>query len=486
MKKSNSRKTLITITAAAAALTMMLSGCGSSASGSSASTASSKSDSGTFIAAGLFPLTGSMAYLGPANIATMKLAQKDINDAGGVLGKDIEITSADTSDADHADQNTSAAQSVLAKNPSVVVGPPSSSVVKNTYKQVTSAKVPMISSGATSTAFSGLNDYFFRTIPPDTVQGAVLGQIIAQDGVKNLAIAVFNDEYGTSLRDVVVKTVEDAGVKVVYGEKDTFDPTETNFSSMVTSIKASDADATLVIAFDQTVPLVKELAAQGVDTHKLYMTDGNTVDHSEDFESGLLEGSVGTIPGAHPTDEFQKNVKSFNSKAPIPPKPTTPSCWPRSPRRRAAPRTARPCRRTSWRSPAPPRARNAIPTRPAWPCSRMARRSSTRARPPSARSTTRMIRARPPSASTSTTPTTSRSSTIRRKVPCLRPDPRRRAWIVGADHGRTWQTARSGRQSSSGFAPFSYAGERMPPAGCLAERKTMHTPFAEPVRYYVQ
>lgn len=234
-----------------------------------------------------------MAYLGPANIATMKLAQKDINAAGGVLGKDIEITSADTSDADHADQNTSSAQSVLAKNPSVVVGPPSSSVVKNTYKQVTSAKVPMISSGATSTAFSGLSDYFFRTIPPDTVQGAVLGQIIAQDGVKNLAIAVFNDEYGTSLRDVVVKTVDDAGVNVVYGEKDTFDPTETNFSSMVTAIKATNPDATLVIAFDQTVPLVKELAAQGLDTHKLYMTDGNTVDHSADFDAGLLKGSTG-------------------------------------------------------------------------------------------------------------------------------------------------------------------------------------------------
>ena len=293
MKKINMkgmRKLSITATAMVAAAVMALAGCGSSGTADSAASGSSGSaKSDTFMAAGLFPLTGSMAYLGPANIATMKLAQKDINAAGGVLGKDIEITSADTSDADHADQNTSSAQSVLAKNPSVVVGPPSSSVVKNTYKQVTSAKVPMISSGATSTAFSGLSDYFFRTIPPDTVQGAVLGQIIAQDGVKNLAIAVFNDEYGTSLRDVVVKTVEDAGVNVVYGEKDTFDPTETNFSSMVTAIKATNPDATLVIAFDQTVPLVKELAAQGLDTHKLYMTDGNTVDHSADFDAGLLK-----------------------------------------------------------------------------------------------------------------------------------------------------------------------------------------------------
>ena len=305
------RKLSITATAMVAAAVMALAGCGSSGTADSAASGSSGSaKSDTFMAAGLFPLTGSMAYLGPANIATMKLAQKDINAAGGVLGKDIEITSADTSDADHADQNTSSAQSVLAKNPSVVVGPPSSSVVKNTYKQVTSAKVPMISSGATSTAFSGLSDYFFRTIPPDTVQGAVLGQIIAQDGVKNLAIAVFNDEYGTSLRDVVVKTVEDAGVNVVYGEKDTFDPTETNFSSMVTAIKATNPDATLVIAFDQTKPLLKALASAGVNTKKLYFVDGNTSDYSSELDAGLLEGSKGTIPGINPSDDFVKRLES--------------------------------------------------------------------------------------------------------------------------------------------------------------------------------
>lgn len=197
MNNAKIKSWMITVTAMAAAAMLTLSGCGSGAE------SKADADEATFTAAGLFPLTGSMAYLGPANIATMKLA----------------------------------------KDPSVVVGPPSSSVVKNTFKQVTSSQVPMISSGATSTAFSGLNDYFFRTIPPDTVQGVVLGQILVEDGVKNLAIAVFNDEYGTSLRDVVVKTVEDTGVNVVYGEKETFDPTETSFSSMVTNIKSTKPDA---------------------------------------------------------------------------------------------------------------------------------------------------------------------------------------------------------------------------------------------------
>lgn len=319
MKKINMkgmRKLSITATAMVAAAVMALAGCGSSNSSSSSSSSASTSGTKTskFVLGGLWPETGSLAYLAPPELAAEKLAVKDINDVGGVLGNKITTVDADTSDADHADQNTSAAQSVLSKNPSFIIGPASSSVVKNTYKSITSQNVPMLSMGATSASFSGLSDYFFRTVAPDTVQGAVMGNLIAQDGVQKLAIAVFNDEYGTSLRDVVVKTVEDAGVNVVYGEKDTFDPTETNFSSMVTAIKATNPDATLVIAFDQTVPLVKELAAQGLDTHKLYMTDGNTVDHSADFDAGLLKGSTGTIPGAHPTEEFQKNVKSFNAK----------------------------------------------------------------------------------------------------------------------------------------------------------------------------
>ncbi|KFI50878.1 ABC transporter substrate-binding protein [Bifidobacterium callitrichos] len=307
---------MITVTAAVAAAVMALAGCGSSSSGSSG-TSGGDSGSGkvdTFTLGGLWPETGSLAYLAPPELAAEKLAVKDINAAGGVLGKDVTTVDADTSDADHADQNTSATQSVLSKKPSFIIGPASSSVVKNVYKSITEQKIPMLSMGATSSDFSGLSPYFFRTVPPDTVQGTVLGQVIAQDGVKNLAVAVFNDEYGTGLRDTVVKTVKDAGVNIVYGEKDAFDPTETNFSSIVTAIKASKPDAIAVIAFDQTKPLIKEMASQGIDTHKLYFVDGNTADYSKDLDAGLLEGSKGTIPGVMASDEFQKKLVAAYGK----------------------------------------------------------------------------------------------------------------------------------------------------------------------------
>lgn len=100
MNNAKIKSWMVTATAMAAAAMLTLSGCGSGAE------SKADADEATFTAAGLLPLTGSMAYLGPANIATMKLAQNDINAAGGVLGKDIDIVSADTSDADHVDQNT--------------------------------------------------------------------------------------------------------------------------------------------------------------------------------------------------------------------------------------------------------------------------------------------------------------------------------------------------------------------------------------------
>ena len=276
-----------------------------------ASCGSDGSSQSSFIVGGLFPETGSLSYFGPPEIAAFTLAINDINSAGGVLGNKVKSVKADVNDADHADQNISGTESVLSRNPSVIVGNPSSGVVKNTYKTIASAQVPMISVGATATSLSGISPYFFRTVPPDSVQGTVLANTIVQNGVSKLAIAVFNDEAGNGIRDVVVKNVEKNGVDVVYGEKDSFDPTETNFDSLSTTIKATNPDAVLVIAFDQTVALVKDLVAAGIDSKTLYFFDGNTTDYSSKFEKNLLKGDQGTIPGAHASAEFQARLKSI-------------------------------------------------------------------------------------------------------------------------------------------------------------------------------
>ncbi|MCB2175192.1 MAG: ABC transporter substrate-binding protein [Actinomycetales bacterium] len=299
----------------AAALALTACGGGGGSEGSSSSSAAGGGGSTDALKIGsLLPLTGSLAFLGPPEVAGVDLAVKEINEAGGVLGSDVEHISADSSDADHADVAPQSWSDLQSQGVSVVVGAASSSVTKLVVDDITNAKTVMISPANTATSLSGYSPYYFRTAPPDTVQGSALANLIVSDGVSDLGILVFNEEYGTSLRDVVKAGVEAAGVTVTYGNPgEEFDPAAASFTDAVTSILATKPSAIALIAFDQTKSIIPELVAQGF-TGSLYMVDGNTADYSGDFPEGTLTAwnTQGTIPGAFPDDAFQKRLATVN------------------------------------------------------------------------------------------------------------------------------------------------------------------------------
>ncbi|QZN84323.1 ABC transporter substrate-binding protein [Cellulomonas sp. C5510] len=299
--------------ALAGAVALVLTACSSSDDGGSGDDETAGGDSSPLIVGTLLPQTGTLAYLGPPEVAGVDLAVKEINEAGGVLGQDVEVTHADSSDADHAEVATQSVTDLLSQDVQVIIGAASSSVTLNVIDDITGAEVVQISPANTATSLSGYSDFYFRTAPPDTVQGSALGNLITGDGHSSIGILVFNDDYGTSLRDVVKETVEATGATVVYGNPgEEFDPAASSFATDVTALMATDPDAVVVLAFEQTKQIIPELAAAGVDPSTIYMVDGNTADYSADFEPGTLEGAQGTIPGAFPSDEFQARLKEVD------------------------------------------------------------------------------------------------------------------------------------------------------------------------------
>ena len=302
--------------ALAGATALVLTACGGSGdSGDGATdggTAAGSSDA--LIIGTLLPQTGSLAYLGPPEIAGVGLAIKEINEAGGVLGNDVVQEDADSSDADHAEVATQSVTDLLSKKVQVIIGAASSSVTLNVVDDITAAKVVQISPANTATKLSGYSPYYFRTAPPDTVQGAALGNLITGDGHSNVGILVFNDDYGTSLRDVVQETVEGAGGTITYGMKgQEFDPAASSFDSDITALLATNPDSVVVLAFEQTKQIIPALVGAGVDPSTIYLVDGNTADYSADFQPGTLEGAQGTIPGAFPSDDFQAKLKTVDA-----------------------------------------------------------------------------------------------------------------------------------------------------------------------------
>ena len=122
---------------------------------------------------------------------------------------------------------------------------------------------------------------------------------------------MFNDTYGTGLRNFTEETFEAAGGKCVYGCKgdgDEFPAGQTTFSAEVQAVTAANPDAIVIVAFDETKSIVPELAASGWDMSKTYFVDGNLSDYGADFEPGTLEGAQGTLPGQDPDQGFKDQL----------------------------------------------------------------------------------------------------------------------------------------------------------------------------------
>ena len=290
-----------------------------SASGSSDKFTNDKCKSGAtsadaFKVGGILPLTGNLAFLGPPEVAGVGLAVSDINAAGGVDGAKACHDVQDSGDSTDMSVSTSSAGTLVAGKPSMVVGAASSSVSLNVVDTFADNKIVEVSPANTAVDLSGYSPYYFRTAPPDGIQGNALGTLISTDGYKKVAFLVFNDTYGTGLRNAVQETIEAAGGEFVYGGKgdgDEFPAGQTTFSSEVSGALAAKPDAIVVLAFDETKQIVPELASQGWDMTKTYFSDGNTADYSKDFEPGTLEGAQGTIPGADPDATFKDRLSGW-------------------------------------------------------------------------------------------------------------------------------------------------------------------------------
>jgi branched-chain amino acid transport system substrate-binding protein len=279
--------------------------------------ASATSDN-AFKIGGILPLTGNLAFLGPPAVSGVGLAVSDINAAGGVNDVKACHQVLDSGDSTDMSISTASAGQMVAGKPSVVIGAESSSVSLNFVDTLTNAKIMQVSPANTSPLLSGYSPFYARTAPPDTVQGNALGTLISQDGYTNIGFLVFNDTYGTPLRDNVQKTVEAAGGKCVYGCKgdgDEFPAGQTTFSAEVQAVTAAKPDAIVIIAFDETKSIVPELANSGWDMSKTYFVDGNLADYSADFEPGTLKGAQGTLPGQDPDQSFKDNLVAWYKQA---------------------------------------------------------------------------------------------------------------------------------------------------------------------------
>lgn len=262
----------------------------------------------------VLPETGQLAFLGPPQIQATRYAISVINEAGGVNGQEIpDVVTGD--EGDQASIVTQSAERVLQADVDAIIGAAASGRSLDIIDMVTGAEVVQCSGSNTAPTFTDYDDggYYIRTAPSDALQGPILADTISQDGHASIAILARADDYGRGLADATAEAFEEAGGTVVLNE--TYDPAASNFDAPVQSALSTDADAIVVIAFEEGAQIISGLLEAGIAPAQLYGADGL---RSEDLPElvapdnpAALAGMQGTAPASAENEEFVTALQEF-------------------------------------------------------------------------------------------------------------------------------------------------------------------------------
>ena len=259
----------------------------------------------------ILPETGDLAFLGPPEFAGAQLAINEINDAGGVLGADVEYSPGDSGDTntDIANQTT---DRLLSEGVDVIVGAASSGVSFTVIDKITGANVIQFSPANTSPDFTDYDDngLYFRTAPSDVLQGRVLADLIVADGNATVGIMARQDPYGEGLLQYTAEPLAEAGAEVTNDGGIVYDPAAENFDAEVGEIVAADPDAFVMIGFEESSQILTSLFEAGYTQgdKDIYLVDGNVGNAlGENFADnpGILEGVRGTLPSAELSQDMR-------------------------------------------------------------------------------------------------------------------------------------------------------------------------------------
>ncbi|MDR6289571.1 branched-chain amino acid transport system substrate-binding protein [Inquilinus ginsengisoli] len=240
-------------------------------------------------------LTGNLAYADVPAMAGMQLAVEEINAAGGVGGRMIEIRQKD-SRSDPA-QAAVAAQELIDEGISVLVTPCDADPTIGAGQIAQAAGVAAFSTCASSpTLPMAVGDHMFLNFPGDNVQSAVSAKYATDQGYKTAAILVSPDTAYTQLPLYFKEVFEKLGGKVV--AEDSFTMGQQDFSAQVTKIKALSPapDVIMTAAYEPDFPaFIKQLRASGV---KIPVIGSDGIDSPTTFAVGeAVEGVVFTTAG---------------------------------------------------------------------------------------------------------------------------------------------------------------------------------------------
>ena len=266
---------------------------------------------------GLVELSGTGATSGSNFNDGVKLAVKQINAAGGILGRKVEYAPSDT----QSQPQIAKALAVRAVDDGayVVMGPVFSGSILVSMAETRRAEIPNFTGGEAAAITQQANPYIFRT---SFTQASAMPKVARyiKDSVKAKTVAMIwvNNDFGKGGRDVFVKTLEPLGVKIVADIST--DPGQVDFSGAVLKARQANAEALFVYCNEEeSARALRELRKQGYDKPiigETVLTSQKVIELAGDAANGAVAhvGLTADAPNPGIRDFAAKFQKEYNYK----------------------------------------------------------------------------------------------------------------------------------------------------------------------------
>lgn len=218
--------------------------------------------SGNDIPVGEFAsLTGATATFGQSVHNGDLLAVDEINNAGGVLGKKINLITED--DQSKAEDAAAAVQKLINRDRVVaLVGEVASSRSKAAGPIAQGAHIPMITPASTNEDVTKIGDYVFRVCFIDPFQGQTMAQFAAHslNGKRAAVLTDVKQDYSLGLADAFKKTFSQNGGQIV--SEQSYSSGDKDFRAPLTSIRGTNPDVIFVPGYYTEVSLIVRQARE--------------------------------------------------------------------------------------------------------------------------------------------------------------------------------------------------------------------------------
>lgn len=260
-------------------------------------------------------LSGPLGHMGEMMLDGARMAVEEINAAGGVLGKQLELLAEDGA-TDAAIGFDRVKKLVEIDGVQAIVGPmiTSTSELSMSYAKV--HKIPLITMSATGIALSEVEgtEWYFRTCLRDDAQALVLADVVIDNGYTRLATIVLDNTYGIGLETAIVDGLEAAGYEFEHVASIHYDITKADYRTELGVIRDSNPDVVLAVTYgNDGIIVFKQALEMGLDEIAWLGCDGNygsalfAEPSSAEFMEKAIVAGTRTVGLGTPYEQFVSN-----------------------------------------------------------------------------------------------------------------------------------------------------------------------------------